>query len=51
MSLRALLYRTARLLGDIHAARRGRLRVHIAHRLEGRALGRLAGALARRLFR
>ena len=47
MSLRALLYRTARALGDINAARRGRL----IRRLERRSLGRLAGAWLGRLFR
>ena len=45
--LRRLLYRLAALLGDINAARRGRL----VRRLERRAVGRATGRLLGRLFR
>ena len=45
-STRSLLYRAARLLGDIQAVRTGR----IGRRLARRAAGKLTGRLFRRLF-
>lgn len=47
MNLRSLLYRSARILGDINAVRRGR----VARRVRNRVVGRMAGRLLRRLFR
>lgn len=47
VTFRGLLYRLARLLGDVSAARRGRIGRRIARRAAGRATGRLL----RRLFR
>jgi hypothetical protein len=44
---RSLLYALARLLGDVQAARRGRVGERIARRGVGRALGRLLGRLFR----
>lgn len=47
MGLRSWLYRLARLLGDVEAARKGRL----GRRLVRRAAWRTAGRVLRRLFR
>jgi hypothetical protein len=44
---RSLLYRLARLLGDISAVQRGRVGQRIARRIVGRAAGRLIGRLFR----
>lgn len=46
-SLRSLLYLIARLLGDVQAARRGRVGQRIARRIAGRLTGRLLGRLFR----
>lgn len=43
---RGFLYRLARMLGDLQAARRGR----VGRRLGRRAAGRLTGRWLRRLF-
>jgi len=45
--MRSLLYLIARILGDIEAARKGRLGKRIARR----AAGRVTGRLLRRLFK
>ncbi|MBM4436660.1 MAG: hypothetical protein FJ029_05380 [Actinobacteria bacterium] len=45
--VRGWLYLWARLLGDVQAARRGR----IGRRIARRAVGRLTGRALRRLFR
>lgn len=44
---RGVLYRIARLLGDVNAARRGRVGRRIGRRLAGRATGRGLGRLFR----
>ena len=38
--LRSILYTVARLLGDVNAVRRGRVRERIANRIAGRIAGR-----------
>ena len=40
MSFRSLLYKLARLLGDVNAVRRGRVGRRVARRAAGRATGR-----------
>ena len=40
MSVRPLLYWVARLLGDVNAVRRGRIRQRIVRRVAGKAAGR-----------
>ncbi|SDH72931.1 hypothetical protein SAMN05192534_11052 [Alteribacillus persepolensis] len=45
--LRRILYKTARILGDINAAKRGTMGKRIARR----AAGRQTGKLLRRLFK
>ncbi len=40
MSVRSLLYWLARLLGDVNAVRRGRIRQRIVRRVAGKAAGR-----------
>ena len=44
---RSLLYRLARLLGDMSAVRRGRVGQRVTRRIVGRATGRLLGRLFR----
>jgi len=46
-NLRSVLYSLARFLGDVSAARRGR----VLQRLERRAAGRVLGRLLGRLFK
>ena len=46
-SFRSLLYKLARLLGDVQAVRRGR----IGQRVQNRVTGRIVGKLLRRLWR
>jgi hypothetical protein len=41
LQMRSFLYALARFLGDVEAARRGRVRKRVARRLTGRGLGRL----------
>lgn len=43
--MRSLLYLIARLLGDINAARKGRVSRRIARRLAGKAMGRWFGRI------
>lgn len=45
--IRSMLYRTARILGDVQAVRRGRVGTRIGRRVVGRATGRLFGILFR----
>jgi hypothetical protein len=45
MNLRSLLYAIARFLGDVSAARRGRVVQRLERRAAGRVLGRLLGKL------
>ena len=40
-SIRSILYRAARILGDVQAVRRGRMRQRIQNRLVGRIVSRL----------
>lgn len=47
MNLRSLLYALARLIGDWHAAVRGRIGQRIARRAAGKMTGRLLGRLFR----
>jgi hypothetical protein len=44
---RGLLYRIARILGDIQAVRRGRVGRRVGRRVTGRATGRALGRLFR----
>lgn len=48
MRIRDLLYRSARLLGDVNAVKKGRVGRRIGRRVAGKATGRL---LMRRLFK
>ncbi|MFD1394418.1 hypothetical protein ACFQ40_01310 [Kroppenstedtia eburnea] len=41
--IRSLLYGAARLLGDINAVRRGRVKERLMRRLAGKMTGRLMG--------
>jgi len=45
--MRSFLYFLARLLGDISAARKGRIGKRIGRRVAGRVAGRLLGKLFR----
>jgi hypothetical protein len=47
MKIRSLLYRTARVLGDVHAVTTGRITSRIARRAAGRITGRWLGRLFR----
>lgn len=47
MSLRSLLYKAARLLGDVQSVQRGTVGKRMGRRVTGRATGRLL----RKLFR
>ena len=47
MSLRSLLYASARLLGDVNAIRRGTVLKRIARRAAGKVTGRALGRLFR----
>jgi hypothetical protein len=44
---RSWLYRTARLLGDVDAAKKGRVGRRVSRRIAGRGTGRLLGRLFR----
>lgn len=46
-SIRNVFYLLARLLGDVNAARRGRLGKRIGRRFVGRSMGRWLGRLFR----
>jgi len=46
-SVRTILYALARILGDVQAVRRGRIRQRVQNRIAGRILGRFL----RRVFR
>jgi len=46
-SLRSLLYKAARLLGDVNAILRGRIMPRIGRRVVGKLSGRLIGKLFR----
>jgi hypothetical protein len=39
--LRSILYTTARILGDVNAAKKGKLGKRIANKVIGRAVGKL----------
>jgi len=41
MAFRSLLYKLARLLGDVNAVKRGRVGRRVGRRAAGRGLGRL----------
>ena len=41
--IRSLLYKTARILGDINAVKRGTVKKRIANRVIGKVSGRLTG--------
>jgi hypothetical protein len=45
--IRTALYRTARLLGDVNAVRRGKIGKRIVRRLAGKFAGRLLGRFLR----
>ena len=45
--LRGLLYKTARIIGDVQAIRHGR----IVKRIHNRIVGRLSGKLLRRIWK
>lgn len=45
--MRSLLYRLARLLGDLNAIERGRIGTRLARRAAGRFTGKLLGRLFR----
>lgn len=45
--VRSLLYTTAKLLGDINAVRRRRVKKRIARRLAGKITGRILGRIFR----
>ena len=45
--LRSLLYKTARILGDINAVKRGTVKKRIANRVIGKVSGRLTGKASR----
>ncbi len=47
MSTRSLLYRLARLLGDVNAVKKGR----VGRRIGRRAAGRTTGRALRKLFK
>ena len=44
---RSLLYKTARILGDVNAVQRGTVGKRVARRVVGRAAGRQMGRLFR----
>lgn len=46
-SIRTLLYRIARLLGDFNAIQKGKIGQRIARRAAGRVTGRILGRLFR----
>jgi hypothetical protein len=46
-SLRGLLYRLARLLGDVNAVEKGKVPQRVERRIVGRAFGRILGRLSR----
>lgn len=46
-AFRSMLYRLAKLLGDVQAVRRGRVGRRIGRRLSGKATGRLLGRIFR----
>ena len=46
-SLRSLLYRLARLLGDVNAVENGKVPQRVERRLVGRVFGRILGRLFR----
>jgi hypothetical protein len=48
VSLRSAFYKTARLMGDINAAQKGRIPQRLERRFLGRIAGRLIGAIMRR---
>ena len=45
--IRCLLYKTARILGDINAVKRGTVKKRIANRVIGKVSGRLTGKASR----
>ena len=45
--IRSLLYKTARILGDINAVKRGTIKKRIANRVIGKVSGRLTGKASR----
>ncbi len=45
--IRSLLYGTARILGDVSAVQRGKVKERIARRLAGKITGRLLGKILR----
>lgn len=47
MSIRGLLYKTARFLGDVNAIKKGKVGKRIARRAAGKVAGRWLGRLFR----
>lgn len=47
MGLRGWLYRVARIMGDVSAVRKKRIKRRILRRLAGKATGRILGRLFR----
>jgi hypothetical protein len=47
VTLRAVLYRLARLLGDVNAAEKGRVVPRVERRIVERFMGRILGGLFR----
>ncbi len=45
--MRSLLYKIARIMGDVNAVKRGRVRQRVARRYAGRVTGRGLGRLFR----
>ena len=45
--LRSLLYKAARLLGDVNAVEKGKVPQRVKRRIVGRAFGRILGRLFR----
>ena len=45
MSIRSMLYKTARVMGDVNAVKRGKVGRRIGRRAAGKATGRLFGKL------
>lgn len=45
MGLRSLLYKTARLMGDVNAVKKGKIGKRVARRAAGRITGRGLGKL------
>ena len=47
--IRSALYKTAKLLGDINAVKRGSVGQRVSNRLVGKASGRISGKFVKKL--